>query len=732
MTQPPSDTHARIPVSDIAAQLAGQAENLCRHLLPAGRRDGAEWRCGSVQGEAGKSLGVHLKGEKVGIWADFAPGGGSGDLLDLVKACLGLDTPDAIDWAVDFLGIDNSERPARKSDRRDDNTTEHHYANNGSAPPPAGAQPPNSHPKLGEPTLIHEYTDAAGRLLLLHYRFDLGGGKKTYRPLSWQNGAWVWKDPPGPLPLYGLADLAAHPDKPVLLVEGEKTAEVARELLDDYVVTTWPHGAKAIGKIDWSPLAGRNVIAWPDADADGGGRKAMESATQLIAKTGAAKVAIVALPDGLPDKWDLGDPLPEGWSEETLRGLIHQAQDVRAAPAEEKSSEPKAIVAVPLGEFNPSDIPQRRWLLGRRLIRGYITETIAPGGTGKSTFTLQEAVALVTGNQITGSEVYERGSVWVWNNEDPIDEMHRRIAAISMNWGIDIREITGGIFLNSGFDRRLVVAEERNGVAVATPDVEGLINEIRRHDIISLIIDPLIRAHRLRENDNEALDFAVEQFGKIANLTNCAVHLVHHSRKPPGASSEGQAGNPDSSRGASALVYAARVVDTLYGMSEKDGENLDIPEKERRLYVRLDSAKANLSEPGLSTVWFKRESVILPNGPNGTDGDSVGVLVRTDLAEAEERAKREQEAAREDLACKVAWLLEDDEARSLNDLATHLVNSGHLSGSIRTATRRIQEAIPKAPGSIEVDLDGRSTRLWCFKDHQKRTSPILVRRAAHV
>ena len=118
MTKPRSSRLSLIPASDIAARLAERAESLCRALLPAGRREGAEWRAGSTQGEAGKSLGVHLNGEKVGIWADFAPRGGSGDLLDLVKACLGLDTPDAIDWAVDFLGSGNSERPAPKSDAR--------------------------------------------------------------------------------------------------------------------------------------------------------------------------------------------------------------------------------------------------------------------------------------------------------------------------------------------------------------------------------------------------------------------------------------------------------------------------------------------------------------------------------------------------------------------------------------------------------------------------------------
>ena len=39
-------------------------------------------------------------------------------------------------------------------------------------------------------------------------------------------------------PIYGLADLAARPDAPVLVVEGEKAADAAAELLPDYVAVT--------------------------------------------------------------------------------------------------------------------------------------------------------------------------------------------------------------------------------------------------------------------------------------------------------------------------------------------------------------------------------------------------------------------------------------------------------------------------------------------------------------
>ncbi len=90
-------------LKQIAAMLADRAEDICRWLLPNGRRNGAEWEAGSVDGEAGKSLKVNLAGKK-GVWKDFA-GDKGGDLLDLIAAVKGLNKGDAIREAKDYLGI---------------------------------------------------------------------------------------------------------------------------------------------------------------------------------------------------------------------------------------------------------------------------------------------------------------------------------------------------------------------------------------------------------------------------------------------------------------------------------------------------------------------------------------------------------------------------------------------------------------------------------------------------
>lgn len=103
-------------ITTIKSQLAARVEPIARELFPAGQRQGAEWCVGSLTGEKGQSLKIHLTGDKAGIWTDFATGE-AGDLLDLYCAAKGVPLTAALSWAKDRLGIqsptlERSERQA--------------------------------------------------------------------------------------------------------------------------------------------------------------------------------------------------------------------------------------------------------------------------------------------------------------------------------------------------------------------------------------------------------------------------------------------------------------------------------------------------------------------------------------------------------------------------------------------------------------------------------------------
>ena len=108
--------------SEIAQRLAQQVEPVCKHLLPNGRRMGREWRIGGTDGEAGKSMGVHLGADKPGVWLDGASGE-SGDLIGLWMAVRNLSLKDACREACEFLGIrddrpEHHPKPYRKPDKQ--------------------------------------------------------------------------------------------------------------------------------------------------------------------------------------------------------------------------------------------------------------------------------------------------------------------------------------------------------------------------------------------------------------------------------------------------------------------------------------------------------------------------------------------------------------------------------------------------------------------------------------
>jgi hypothetical protein len=111
----------RPPLTDLrelVRMLAAQAPRLAAELLPNGRREGNEWRVGSIHGEPGRSMAVHLSPRKGGVWCDFSSGQ-AGDALDLIAAVLFAgDKRQAVAWARRWLGLDAGHDPAEAERRR--------------------------------------------------------------------------------------------------------------------------------------------------------------------------------------------------------------------------------------------------------------------------------------------------------------------------------------------------------------------------------------------------------------------------------------------------------------------------------------------------------------------------------------------------------------------------------------------------------------------------------------
>ena len=283
----------------IRADLLARLESVLTTLLPAGKKRGQQYRVGDVLGSPGDSLEVSFKGETAGLWHDHATGEG-GDIFDLIAAHHGLNTQAdfarVLEIAGQLLGRATSHPPKRK-------------------------KPQAPVDELGPATAKWDYLDAAGNLIACVYRYDPAPGRKEFRPWDAKRRKMA---PPEPRPLYHQPGLVAA--EQVILVEGEKCAQA---LIDaGLVATTAMHGANApVDKTDWSPLAGKAVLIWPDRDKPGFGYA--EAAAQAVLMAGATSCAILLAPDAKPQGWDAADALAEGFD---VAGFIATGPRIAVQP----------------------------------------------------------------------------------------------------------------------------------------------------------------------------------------------------------------------------------------------------------------------------------------------------------------------------------------------------------------------------------------------------------------
>ena len=210
------------------------------------------------------------------------------------------------------------------------------------------------HPKYGAPSKSSPYYDAEGRVIGYMCRWDFenadGEADKLVLPIvycSLGNGQKGWRSAgfPAPRPLYNLPEILRRPLATVLVVEGEKPADAAATMFPEMVVTTSAHGAKSPAESDWSPLRERSAVICPDNDAIG--LEYVNEVAGLVGKAGAASVRVAQVPADFPPKWDLADPMPDGWTTQRWQKLMDAAPIVETDSDLVNTAETESKAGVP-------------------------------------------------------------------------------------------------------------------------------------------------------------------------------------------------------------------------------------------------------------------------------------------------------------------------------------------------------------------------------------------------
>lgn len=279
--------------------------------------------------------------------------------------------------------------------------------------------------------------------------------------------------------------------------------------------------------------------------------------------------------------------------------------------------------ATPFAWPDPKKIPPRRWLFGYWLLRGEITALVAPGGIGKSMLTTGIAMSLASGYDFLERRLPEKKvSVWLWNLEDDRVELERQFSACSMHYGIRPEHCGERLYVDSGLDKELCTAiEDERGFKLLEPVYEALKAELLRRQIDVLVVDPFVSSHRITENDNVMIDKVAKRWKRLATETGCSIVLVHHTKKTGGREIKAE-----DSRGAVALINAARSTLVLNPMTRDEAEAFGITESEEiKRYVRVDDDKPNRAPPQ-SAAWFRKASVDLGNSDEFGRTDNIGAI----------------------------------------------------------------------------------------------------------
>jgi hypothetical protein len=466
-------------------------------------------------------------------------------------------------------------------------------------------------------TRTFDYTLPDKTLLYEQRRYELradvpeikGRSRKRFLPRRQVNGAWVLGAGPRGVLYNWPAVMRAGPGNSVFVTEGEANADALTKA--GLLATT-------VLSHKWTPecvaaLTGFHSIILADHGPEGD--KQAGNARRKLAPVAASSRIVPALHlwKHLPGA---KEPEPEDDVEDwlALGGDPKLLLDIcREIPAE------GIITAESYRVRGEADIAPWQWLYGRHLLRGEVAGTAAMGGTGKSTLSIVEALAMASGRALAGKLVSQPLRVVLINLEDTRNSMDKRITAAMRQFGLTAADIGDRLIVIAKGEIKIKVARQsRSGdVERNEPIIRALINLMLEHRADVLSIDSFVRTHRVNENDNSQVQEVVECFEDVASEAQCAVHLWHHTRK-----AGGEKATVEAARGAVAFIDACRSVRILETMTAKEHEELLAVQPDMLpagFYFRGFNGKRNFAPPAEQSDWFKLESVLLANG------DDVGV-----------------------------------------------------------------------------------------------------------
>lgn len=487
-----------VDIDSVRDRLSGRADDFVQWAF-SGRaivnRRKQEARIGDVNGQAGESLAISLAD---GVWHDHATGEG-GDLIELYRLYRGISAPiDAIkEIAVDFLGDKiEFQRPVWQQTPRQYIEKKKQLL---------GDKPRADNTELGPAVAQWRYYDLQGNIIAAVKRFEPDGdpANKTFRPYCYReiDGIRKWTTgAPDMRPLYRLPHIVTS--QTIVLCEGEKAAQALADC--GIEATTAMQGAKApIEKTDWSPLAGKNVIIWPDNDEAGKDYARRVGAHLAII---GCEVRFISIPAEVPEKWDAADCIEDG-------------RDVHAVLT---SNEPAPSTSIPVYSFaDVRAMPPLEWVVDEWIPSESLGFVYGDPGSGKSFIALDLALHLAYGMDDWHGVPIRRNGAILYIIQEGLRGFIKRLDAFKKHHGL----------LDDPDDFDLINASLS---FVSESDIASLQQTVRAQDkdYRLIIVDTVSRVlPGADENAQKEMTVFIKACNAIRVGTDAAVIGIHHAGK---------------------------------------------------------------------------------------------------------------------------------------------------------------------------------------------------------
>lgn len=188
---------------------------------------------------------------------------------------------------------------------------------------------------------------------------------------------------------------------------------------------------------------------------------------------------------------------------------------------------------------------------------------VAPGGVGKTTLQLFEAVHIALGRPLYGLTVRKPGPVLILTAEDSREMLVARLRAICADMGLsndEVRRVRELVRISDVSGNGLRLTEVVADVVMPCETIDDLVRGCLKLAPVLIVIDPAVSFGVGESRVNDAEQGLIEAGRKLRNALNCCVRYIHHSGKN---NARDRAVDQYAGRGGSAFADGARMVHVL-------------------------------------------------------------------------------------------------------------------------------------------------------------------------